>query len=159
MREMLRDTGLIPGWGRPPGGRHGTPLQYSCLENPMDSGAWWATVHGVARSQTWLKWFSMDTQDQNQNPTPCSKKNKPQCFPFFNLPILSNRAVRGRAVTESRRDPHDSATISPWSTVLDLGEGPWVNCTGCSWLRGTDTVSVSVPFDKNEVQFWTHQNG
>ena len=46
------DLGLIPGLGRSPGGGHGNPLQYSCLENPMDRGAWWATVHGVAKSQT-----------------------------------------------------------------------------------------------------------
>ena len=46
-----RDAGSIPGSGRSPGGRHGNPLQYSCLENPMDRGAWWATVHGVAKSQ------------------------------------------------------------------------------------------------------------
>ena len=44
-----RDTGLIPGWGRPPGQGHGNPLQYSCLRNLMDRGAWWSTVHGVAR--------------------------------------------------------------------------------------------------------------
>ena len=44
----LRDTGSIPGLGRSRGGGHGNPLQYSCLENPMDGGAWWATVHGVA---------------------------------------------------------------------------------------------------------------
>ena len=47
-----RDLDLIPGLGRSPGGEHGNPLQYSCLENPMDRGAWWATVHGVAKSQT-----------------------------------------------------------------------------------------------------------
>ena len=47
-----RDMGSIPGWGRPPGGRHGNPLQYSCLEDPMDTRAWWATVHGVTESQT-----------------------------------------------------------------------------------------------------------
>ena len=45
----LRDAGLIPGSGGSPGGRRGNPLQYSCLENPMDRGAWQATVHGVAR--------------------------------------------------------------------------------------------------------------
>ena len=44
-----RDLGLIPGSGRSPGGRKGNPLQYSCLRNPMDRGAWWATVHGVTR--------------------------------------------------------------------------------------------------------------
>ena len=45
-----RDSGLISGSRSYPGGRHGNPLQYSCLENPMDRGAWWATVHGVAES-------------------------------------------------------------------------------------------------------------
>ena len=44
----LRDTGSIPGSGRSPGGGHGDPLQDSCLENHMDRGAWWDTVHGVA---------------------------------------------------------------------------------------------------------------
>ena len=48
----MRDMGLIPGLGRSPGGEHGNPLQYSCLENPMDRGAWLATVHWVAKSQT-----------------------------------------------------------------------------------------------------------
>ena len=46
------DTGSIPGWGRSPGGGHGNPLQYSCLENPMDRGAWLGTVHRVAKSWT-----------------------------------------------------------------------------------------------------------
>ena len=46
------DLGLIPGLGRFPGEGKGYPLQYSCLENPMDRGAWWATVHGVSKSQT-----------------------------------------------------------------------------------------------------------
>ena len=48
----LRDVGLILGLGRSPGRGHGSPLQYSCLENPQDRGAWWATVHRVAKSQT-----------------------------------------------------------------------------------------------------------
>ena len=46
------DMGSIPGSGRSPGGGHGNPLQYSFLENPMDSGAWWATVRRVAKRQT-----------------------------------------------------------------------------------------------------------
>ena len=47
-----RDLGSTPGRKRSPGGEHGNPLQYSCLENPMDRGAWRATIHGVANSQT-----------------------------------------------------------------------------------------------------------
>ena len=46
------DLGLILGLGRSPGEGNGNPLQYSCLENPVDRGAWWATVHGVAKSWT-----------------------------------------------------------------------------------------------------------
>ena len=45
----IRDLGLIPGSGRSPGGSYGNTLQYSCLENSMDRGAWWSTVHGVQR--------------------------------------------------------------------------------------------------------------
>ena len=55
MQETSRnaiDQGSIPGLERCPGGGHSNPLQYSCLENPMDRGAWWATVHRVAKSRT-----------------------------------------------------------------------------------------------------------
>ena len=50
----IRDMGLIPGLGRYPGEGHGNPLQYSCLENPLDRGAWWTTLHsmGLQKSQT-----------------------------------------------------------------------------------------------------------
>ena len=52
------DKGLIPGSGKSPGEENGNALQYSRLENPMDGGAWWATVHGVAKSQTQLSDFT-----------------------------------------------------------------------------------------------------
>ena len=51
------DPGLISGLGRSPGEGNGNPLQYSCLKNPTDGGAWWATVHGVTKSQTRLSNF------------------------------------------------------------------------------------------------------
>ena len=54
----IRDVRLIPGLGRTPGGGHGYPLQYSCLKDPMDRGAWRAMVHGVTKSQTQLKRLS-----------------------------------------------------------------------------------------------------
>ena len=57
--EATGDSGSIPGSGRSPEGGHSNPLQYSCLENPTHRGAWWATVHRVAKSQTWLKQLSM----------------------------------------------------------------------------------------------------
>ena len=51
----LGDAGSVPGSGRSPGGGHSNPLKYSCLENPMDRGAWWATVRSITKIQTWLK--------------------------------------------------------------------------------------------------------
>ena len=51
-RRNIRNAGWIPGLGKSPGGEHGNPLQYSCLENPMDRGAWWATALRVAKSRT-----------------------------------------------------------------------------------------------------------
>ena len=54
----VEDVGLIPGLGRSPGEGNGNPLQCSCLENPMDGGAWWFTVHGVTKSRTRLSDFT-----------------------------------------------------------------------------------------------------
>ena len=59
------DSGSIPGSGRSPGEGNGTPLQYSCLENPMDVGAWWATVHRVAKSRTRLSDFTITNEIEN----------------------------------------------------------------------------------------------
>ena len=58
----IRDMGSIPGLGRSPGGGHGNPLHYSCLENHMDRGASRAIVHRVAKSQTRLKWLCTHTR-------------------------------------------------------------------------------------------------
>ena len=49
----IKDMGSIPGLGRSPGGGNGNPLQYSCLQNPMDRGAWWATFNGVTKG--WIR--------------------------------------------------------------------------------------------------------
>ena len=57
----IRDAGWIPGLGRSSGGGLGNPLQYSCLDNPRDREAWWATVHRVANTQTPLKCLSTHT--------------------------------------------------------------------------------------------------
>ena len=57
----IKDISLIPGLGRSPEAGHGNPPQHSCPENPMNRGAWWATVHRVTKSWTWLKQLSMHT--------------------------------------------------------------------------------------------------
>ena len=62
----VRDPGLIPGSGRSPGEGNGNPLLYSCLENPMDRGAWWAAVPGVTENWTWLKRLSTHAHKHSQ---------------------------------------------------------------------------------------------
>ena len=57
----IRDKSSVPGLGRSPAGRHSNPLQYPCLENPINRGTWRATVYGVAKSQTGLKQLSVYT--------------------------------------------------------------------------------------------------
>ena len=64
------DLGLIPGWERCPGGGNGNLLQCSCLENPRDKGAWWATVPGITKSQTRLK--QLRTHRQKSSRAICS---------------------------------------------------------------------------------------
>ena len=61
-----RDLGSVPELGKSPGGGHGSSLQYSCLENPMDGGVWQATVHGVTKSQTRLKPLNTGTNLQGR---------------------------------------------------------------------------------------------
>ena len=68
--ETQEIVGSISGSGRSPGDGHGNPLQYSCWENPMDRGVWWAMVHGVAKSQTRLKQLS--TYNKHKNRVQCT---------------------------------------------------------------------------------------
>ena len=65
----VRGKGLIPGSGRSPGEEHGNPLQYPCLENPMDRGVWWATAHRVANSWTWPKRLSTPYRTEDHKKT------------------------------------------------------------------------------------------
>ena len=64
MQKDSRNAGWIPGSARSPGGRNGSPLQCSCLEDPMDRGAWWATVHAIARSRTRLSMHAGPDRDR-----------------------------------------------------------------------------------------------
>ena len=72
------DSGSIPGLGRSPGERNGNPLQYSCLENSMDGGTWWATVHGLAKSWTRLSDFPFPYglfEGKHRGKLPCFKNH------------------------------------------------------------------------------------
>ena len=81
----IKDMGLIPGSGRSPGGGHGNLFQYSCLENPMDRGAWWAIVHRVTKSQTQLKRLS----------TNLSYVNLHCIYILYNIPLQLKYLRRG----------------------------------------------------------------
>ena len=88
------DLGLIPGWGRSLREGNGNPLQYSCLENPMDGGAWWATVHGVTKSRTRLSDFTItyhyQPRDRTAAPaTPALQVNYLQ-WATWEAPIISH---------------------------------------------------------------------
>ena len=85
------NSGSVPGLGRSPGGRHGNPLQYSCLENPMGKGAWQAAVHGewlqTAESQAWLKRYSMHHTQLNYNPEHWKESSrKTSTFALLTMP-------------------------------------------------------------------------
>jgi len=67
--QCRRHKRLISGSGRSPGGEYGNPLQYSCLQNPLDGEAWWATVHRVTKSQTWQNRFSMHARQHTHTHT------------------------------------------------------------------------------------------
>ena len=96
----LRDTGLIPGLGKSPGGGNGNPFQHSCLENPRDRGAWWAAVYGVAQSWTQLKRLSMHacikaiSGEGNGNPLQCSCLENPRDGEPVGLPSMGLHRVR-----------------------------------------------------------------
>ena len=77
------------------GEENDNPLQYSCLENPVDRGAWWAAVHGVAQSQTWLKRLSMHAciGEGNGNPLPCSCLEIPRDGEASGLPSMGSHRV------------------------------------------------------------------
>ena len=95
------NLGLIPGSGRAPGGEHGYPLQYSCLENSMDRRAWWATVHGFAKRHDGTVYI------QPQPPNPSHPLLPPLCTqvcsPHLHLSSCSaNRFIRREQLTLSR---------------------------------------------------------
>ena len=133
----IRYMGLIPGLGRSPGGGHGNPLQYSCLENPMDRGVWWATVYRVTKSQIWLKWLSTHgpiivwnrallrpnrvlLEMEFSSPQEHSQKNKLPQFDFSPEPFIPTWGMSLCVVEECWSLPFRGAFIlGPASPLLE----------------------------------------
>ena len=120
---------MIPGWEDPPGGGHGNPLQYSGLENPVDGGAWRATVHGVTKSWTRLSDFTFTY--------PCGEG---LCAFFVASPCLRHRHVEPgtRVCTSVLQVRHPvwsclSPQHAPWS-LLRAGHSTCVWMGGGSWV-------------------------
>ena len=105
MQETLRDAGSVPGLKRSPGEGNGHLLQYSCLENPMDRGAWWATGSGVARSWTWLMRLSTHAFFKIL-----------WSWDFSRGPVIENLPARGF--------PGDSVVKNPSAGGEDMGSIP-----------------------------------
>ena len=120
-----RDVGSILGWGRSPGERNGNPLQDSGLESPMDRGTWQATVHGVAKSRTWLKWLStQENQKIEQRSSEDSKRSHSDKV-FTNLPwanILLPSYAWASLVAQMVKNPPAMQETQVWSLVRKI---PW----------------------------------
>ena len=107
-----RDLGPIPGLGRSPGGESGNALQYYCLEDPMDRGAWRATVHGVAKSSTRLKRLSTHACERRKNTG--FRKQTPK-WGFSALLFLTNSIISGAQSRIETLDP----SLGPWGQNSD----------------------------------------
>ena len=117
------DLALIPGWGRTPGEENGNPLQYSCLENSMERGAWWATVHGITQSgHDWVTnifTFILMRERKEQWPTSQRLLKLFSCdIHYFNTQALGQSKSRGQACSQE-----DKWGLLPWETPKSHGSG------------------------------------
>ena len=135
---------LSPGSGRSPGGGNGNSLQYSCLENPMDGGTWWAIVHGVAKSRTqlsdiwvWLSWLSNACNSRKDPESKWLARNQPH---YYKTQDGNHVAEQSSWVLLSFCFPPEclfaiksfalSAPVFPWTIHLQvLDKGP-LSCPG-----------------------------
>ena len=111
----IRDAGLIPGSGRSPRGGHGSPLQYSCLENPLDRGPWWAMVHRVTKNKTRLKQLSMHA-------SPFHLVSHLIAFSKFHLHQLEDPSCRG--IPGGSDSKESACSAGDLDSILRLGRFP-----------------------------------
>ena len=115
----LRDKGLTPSLGKPLGGGHGNPLQYSCLENPMDRGAWWVTVHGVTKRQMWLSMHACRSHFFiAANPAPWVPGSHREHSAQFSGHLCRDSATSDKVRKETRRWENRSLATQGWADCL-----------------------------------------
>ena len=131
----LRDKGSIPESGRSPGEGHDNSLQYPCLENPMDRGAWWATFQGVTEGRTWLKWLSTQAfqlgshRQLKQNSFPRWNntimggvwvENVPGAVFSFSATVYKSHILSWRTVSVAWGGTEVGSWIIPWGFLLEV---------------------------------------
>ena len=172
-----KDVSSIPGLGRFPGEGNGNPLQYSCLGNPKDREAWWATVHGVTKSRTWLRAHRQLPRIQKhqnsweQTPRPqvlCSLWMRNQWIFQLNHPNLNNVIHYPSLTTEGKMSfpnyqlltlKHPTSAISLPSTACFPSFLFWEKTHGVWWGQGMDLElleNYSIP-KKRERRIWVNQ--
>jgi len=157
-----------------PWGKHGNPLQYSCLENPMDRGAWQAIVHRVTKSRTWLKWFSSSTYQFSSFTQSCPTLCDPMDwgtpgFPVHQLPEFTQTHVH--RINDAIQPSHPLSSPSPPAFNLSQHQGlfQWVNSShqeakvlefqlqhqSLHWIFRTDSLKdglVGSPYSPRDSQ-------
>ena len=126
-----RDVGLIPGSGRSPGEGNGNPIQNSCLRNPMDRGAWWATVHEIAKS-----WIPLNTHTHTLTHTQTLKWRESRMKTGVMLP-------QDRELSEVRREPWSRFSLELSVLCCCLNH---LFCGTQLWVQETNTVSIRVTY-------------
>ena len=116
-------TGSIPGSGRSPGVGHGNPFQYSCLENPIHRRAWWATVHGVAKSQTQLSNFYFSHPIHSSQTFKLPTQHNLANLQLFASYLLQLGFPRGSAGKESACNVGDLGSIPGFRRSPGEGKG------------------------------------
>ena len=139
----IRDSGSIPGSRRSPGEGNGNSLQHSCLKSSMDRGAWWATVHGVARSQTRLKQLS--TPHAPHGYTEALAPRPSECDHIWRKGLYRGHQVKMRS-WEGIQTQFDGCfhTGGNLETYIQIGRTPRVDGRqGSGWWVGHDWSNLA----------------
>ena len=162
----MGDLGSIPGSGRSPGERNGKPLQYSCLKNPMDGRAWWATVHGVAKSWTRLSDLTLTSRNTHNK---ISKLYRTKVQHMENVSTIHSREVHLRPDERNQRNSRDYLRQNQRSTgpehtliksaTMDLPSPPHSTALNEFFSTSPKTVSeIWLSTSAQRPNFW-HQEG